>query len=348
MPRRSVADGEKKRVLQLIFSDIRADHTEGGLKIEFRPKPIWEPYMEAVLARQRQGQDTPVPVATSERKTGLEPAMRSRALRPSACGTAGGPFAPRCVKGGLAGRRYGSESCHERIGKALAPRLDKVPVAHRVEELRRPLLPGEQTVPDKDVVAVGTGAGVRDTYADVVYRSFQEKDIGTTSTSCARRFGEDAGALAFSEHGLELGSADAGYSNPCGIERGDHHRLLRKHGQGSGVPRWSRRRTRRGGRACCAHQARSEHQPKHQRSYNHARQVVPFARCPRRRARPAASAGCDAPLVRQDVVEADLVAVLRTLALPPGFARAVDRAVAARLRKFENVQPVSVAALEAQ
>ena len=74
MPRRSVADEEKKRVLQLIFSEIRADHTEDGLKIEFRPKPIWEPYVEAVLARQRQEQAASPAVTTSERKTGLEPA----------------------------------------------------------------------------------------------------------------------------------------------------------------------------------------------------------------------------------------------------------------------------------
>ena len=69
---------EKKRVLQLIFSEIRADHTEDGLNIEFRPKPIWEPYVVAVLARQRQGQSTAVPVTTSERKTGFEPAVRTR------------------------------------------------------------------------------------------------------------------------------------------------------------------------------------------------------------------------------------------------------------------------------
>jgi hypothetical protein len=73
-----MADEEKKRVLQLIFSEIRADHTEDGLKIESRPKPIWEPYVDAVLARQRQEQDTLTPVTTSERKTGLEPAIRSR------------------------------------------------------------------------------------------------------------------------------------------------------------------------------------------------------------------------------------------------------------------------------
>jgi site-specific DNA recombinase len=79
-----MTDEEKKRVLQMIFSEIRADHTADGLKIEFRPKPIWEPYVEAVLARQKQEQDTLATVTTSERKTGLEPAVgtHSDASRP--------------------------------------------------------------------------------------------------------------------------------------------------------------------------------------------------------------------------------------------------------------------------
>jgi hypothetical protein len=74
-----MTDEEKKRVLQLIFSEIGADHTVDGLKIEFRPRPAWEPYVEAVLARQRQEQDTLTPVTTSERKTGFEPATPSLA-----------------------------------------------------------------------------------------------------------------------------------------------------------------------------------------------------------------------------------------------------------------------------
>ncbi|MDQ2912652.1 MAG: hypothetical protein M3T56_05290 [Chloroflexota bacterium] len=55
----------------MIFSEIRADHTENGLRIEFKAKPIWEPYVEAVLARQRQVEDNPPTVITSERKTGV-------------------------------------------------------------------------------------------------------------------------------------------------------------------------------------------------------------------------------------------------------------------------------------
>ena len=66
-PIRSIVIGKKRGTL-------RADHTVDGLKIEFRPRPVWEPYVEAVLARQRQGLDTLTPVTTSERKTGLEPA----------------------------------------------------------------------------------------------------------------------------------------------------------------------------------------------------------------------------------------------------------------------------------
>ena len=76
-----MTDEDKKRVLQIIFSEIRADHTDDGLKVEFRPRPIWEPYVEAVLARRRQ-EEIPSPVViTSERKTGFEPATLSLARR---------------------------------------------------------------------------------------------------------------------------------------------------------------------------------------------------------------------------------------------------------------------------
>ena len=57
------------------------------------------------------------------------------------------------------------------------------------------------------------------------------------------------------------------------------------------------------------------------------------------------SDGCDAAAVQQDVVESDLLAVLRTMALPPAFARAVDKAVAARMRNFGSAQTVSASAL---
>jgi hypothetical protein len=67
---RRVTDEEKKRVLRMILVEIRADHTVDGLRIEFRPKPIWEPYVEAVLARHRQEQATSPAVTTAKRKTG--------------------------------------------------------------------------------------------------------------------------------------------------------------------------------------------------------------------------------------------------------------------------------------
>lgn len=55
--------------------------------------------------------------------------------------------------------------------------------------------------------------------------------------------------------------------------------------------------------------------------------------------------GCEAPDVSQDVVEADLLAVLRTMALPPGFAKVVDTAVAARMRTYGAAKTISAAAL---
>jgi len=56
----------------MLFNEIRADHTVNGLNVEFRVKPIWEPYVEALLARQRQVVDKPPPVITSERKPGVK------------------------------------------------------------------------------------------------------------------------------------------------------------------------------------------------------------------------------------------------------------------------------------
>jgi recombinase-like zinc beta ribbon protein len=63
--------------------------------------------------------------------------------------------------------------------------------------------------------------------------------------------------------------------------------------------------------------------------------------CYRRRV----AGGCDAPAVPQEIVEADLLAVLRTIALPPGFERAVDKAVAARMKTYGGAQMVSASAL---
>ena len=55
-------------------------NTDDGVKVEFKPRPIWEPYVEAVLARQRQEELPPPAAITSGRKTGLEPAKRTFVL----------------------------------------------------------------------------------------------------------------------------------------------------------------------------------------------------------------------------------------------------------------------------
>jgi site-specific DNA recombinase len=88
--------------------------------------------------------------------------------------------------------------------------------------------------------------------------------------------------------------------------------------------------------ACGSTMSGSTHGP--DRSHAAARRTYT---CYRRRV----AGGCDAPVVSQDVVESDLLAVLRTISLPVAFAKAADRAVAARLRVFGMAQTVSVGAL---
>jgi len=68
-------------------SEIRGVHTVNGLKIEFKPRPIWEPYVEAVPARQRQEQ-SPSPTyhfgaedGTQTRDHHLGPRWPQRELR---------------------------------------------------------------------------------------------------------------------------------------------------------------------------------------------------------------------------------------------------------------------------
>ncbi len=78
---------ERKRVLRLIFQELRADHGDDGrLVVKFKPRPEWESYIDAVLAKIAAGtaSGTLAAIATSERETGLEPAKprlwESRAL----------------------------------------------------------------------------------------------------------------------------------------------------------------------------------------------------------------------------------------------------------------------------
>ena len=57
-----------------------ADHLDRRrLALTYKPRPEWEPYVDAVLAQiaASGGSDPPVTVATSERETGLEPATSS-------------------------------------------------------------------------------------------------------------------------------------------------------------------------------------------------------------------------------------------------------------------------------
>jgi site-specific DNA recombinase len=69
-----MTDNEKKRLLGLVLTEIRADHVEGSIAVTFKPRPEWEPYVDAVIAGKTAESAVGSPVATSERKTGLEPA----------------------------------------------------------------------------------------------------------------------------------------------------------------------------------------------------------------------------------------------------------------------------------
>jgi len=66
---------ERKRVLRLIFQELRADHGgDGRLVVKFKPRPEWESYIDAVLAKIAAGtaSGTLAAIATSERETGLK------------------------------------------------------------------------------------------------------------------------------------------------------------------------------------------------------------------------------------------------------------------------------------
>jgi hypothetical protein len=62
-----MTDDEKRRLLGLVLTEIRADHVEVSIVVTFKPRPEWEPYVDAVLVRKRT---SAVAVATSERKAG--------------------------------------------------------------------------------------------------------------------------------------------------------------------------------------------------------------------------------------------------------------------------------------
>ena len=82
-----MTDDERKRVIQMIFVEIRADHTPDGLKVEFKARAAWEPYIEAVLATQGQAPKDLAPVITSVARRGFEPLTSSlKGKRPGPLG----------------------------------------------------------------------------------------------------------------------------------------------------------------------------------------------------------------------------------------------------------------------
>ncbi len=65
-------------MIQLIFSEIRANHTPDGLKGEFLPRAAWAPYVDVVLARpKKEGNRRSRPVITSVARMGFEPMTSS-------------------------------------------------------------------------------------------------------------------------------------------------------------------------------------------------------------------------------------------------------------------------------
>jgi hypothetical protein len=67
-----MTDDKKNRLLQLFFTEIRADHVEGRVSLEFKVRPAWEPSVEALLARRRMTEPGLPAVITPERKTGVK------------------------------------------------------------------------------------------------------------------------------------------------------------------------------------------------------------------------------------------------------------------------------------
>ena len=83
----------------MIFAEVRADHTSDGLSVEFRARPAWEPYIEAVLATQQQSPKGLAPaVITRVARRGFEP------LTSSLKGKRPGPLGDRA---GLSTQGYG-------------------------------------------------------------------------------------------------------------------------------------------------------------------------------------------------------------------------------------------------
>jgi hypothetical protein len=77
----------------MIFVEMRADHRPDGLKVEFKARAAWEPYIEAVLATPGQVPKDLVPVTTSVARRGFEPLTSSlKGKRPRPLGDRAGLY----------------------------------------------------------------------------------------------------------------------------------------------------------------------------------------------------------------------------------------------------------------
>lgn len=66
-----MTEDDKQEVLRLIFAEVSADHSGKEMIVKLKPRATWEPYVEAILARQRWAGGGMPPVTSSERKTGV-------------------------------------------------------------------------------------------------------------------------------------------------------------------------------------------------------------------------------------------------------------------------------------
>ena len=70
-----MTEEEKRRLLRLVFAEVRANVAEKRFELSLLVRPEWMPYLDAVrVAAPGAAQLDLEAVATPERKTGLEPA----------------------------------------------------------------------------------------------------------------------------------------------------------------------------------------------------------------------------------------------------------------------------------
>ena len=70
-----MTEEEKRRLLRLVFAEVRANVVEKRVELSLLVRPEWMPYLDALrVAAPDAAQVDLEAVATPERKTGLEPA----------------------------------------------------------------------------------------------------------------------------------------------------------------------------------------------------------------------------------------------------------------------------------